>query len=152
MDGLFTGPAGERRRFLDRLVAGFLPGHAAHVAAYEKAMRERNRLLREPGAEAAWLDALEAAMAERGVAVAVARADFTARLAAACAGRVSAFPARRTWRSPARRTARTTPSPPTARRCRPRTRSGRGSGRRAMPMPKPAGPSPGRTGPTSTCG
>ena len=93
MDGLFTGPAGERRRFLDRLVAGFLPGHAAHVAAYEKAMRERNRLLREPGAEAAWLDALEAAMAERGVAVAVARADFTARLAAACAGRVSAFPA-----------------------------------------------------------
>ncbi len=65
MDGLFTGPAGERRRFLDRLVAGFLPGHAAHVAAYEKAMRERNRLLREPGAEAAWLDALEAAMAER---------------------------------------------------------------------------------------
>ena len=93
MDGLFTGPAGARRRFLDRLVAGFLPGHAAHVAAYEKAMRERNRLLREPGAEAAWLDALEAAMAERGVAVAIARADFTARLAAACAGRVSAFPA-----------------------------------------------------------
>ncbi|MDE0616199.1 MAG: AAA family ATPase, partial [Rhodospirillaceae bacterium] len=90
MDGLFTGPAGERRRFLDRLVAGFLPGHAAHVAAYGKAMRERNRLLREPGAEAAWLDALEAGMAERGVAVAVARADFTARLAAACAGRVSA--------------------------------------------------------------
>lgn len=93
MDGLFTGPAGERRRFLDRLVAGFLPGHAAHVAAYEKAMRERNRLLREPGADPAWLDALEAAMAARGVAVAVARADFTARLAAACAGRVSAFPA-----------------------------------------------------------
>ena len=93
MDGLFTGPAGERRRFLDRLVAGFLPRHAAHVAAYEKAMRERNRLLREPGPDAAWLDALEAAMAERGVAVAIARADYTARLAAACARRVSAFPA-----------------------------------------------------------
>ena len=93
MDGLFTGPAAERRRFLDRLVAGFLPGHAAQVAAYEKAMRERNRLLREPGADPAWLDALEAAMAARGVAVAVARADFIARLASACAGRVSAFPA-----------------------------------------------------------
>ena len=93
MDGLFTGPAGERRRFLDRLVAGFLPRHAAHVAAYEKAMRERNRLLREPGPDPAWLDALEAAMAERGVAVAIARADYTARLAAACARRVSAFPA-----------------------------------------------------------
>ena len=93
MDGLFAGPAGERRRFLDRLVAGFLPRHAAHVAAYEKAMRERNRLLREPGPDPAWLDALEAAMAERGVAVAIARADYTARLAAACARRVSAFPA-----------------------------------------------------------
>ena len=93
MDGLFTGPAGERRRFLDRLVAGFLPRHAAHVAAYEKAMRERNRLLREPGPDPAWLDALEAAMAERGVAVAIARADYTARLAAACVRRVSAFPA-----------------------------------------------------------
>ena len=93
MDGLFAGPAGERRRFLDRLVAGYLPRHAAHVAAYDKAMRERNRLLREPGPDPAWLDALEAAMAERGVAVAVARADYTARLAAACARRVSAFPA-----------------------------------------------------------
>ena len=93
MDGLFTGPAGERRRFLDRLVAGFLPRHAAHVAAYEKAMRERNRLLRESGPDPAWLDALEAAMAEQGVAVAIARADYTARLAAACARRVSAFPA-----------------------------------------------------------
>ena len=97
MDGLFSGPAGERRRFLDRLVVGFLPRHATRLAAYEKAMRERNRLLRLPrtseGADPAWLDALEAAMAERGVAVAAARADFTARLAAACAGRVSAFPA-----------------------------------------------------------
>ncbi|MDE0705562.1 MAG: DNA replication/repair protein RecF [Rhodospirillaceae bacterium] len=97
MDGLFSGPAGERRRFLDRLVAGFLPRHATRLAAYEKAMRERNRLLRLPqtsgGSDPAWLDALEAAMAERGVAVAAARADFTARLAAACAGRVSAFPA-----------------------------------------------------------
>ena len=93
MDGLFTGPAGERRRFLDRLVAGFLPRHGARLAAYEKAMRERNRLLREPGPDPAWLDALEAAMAGQGIAVAAARTDFTARLAAACAGRVSAFPA-----------------------------------------------------------
>ncbi len=93
MDGLFSGPAGERRRFLDRLVAGFLPRHAARLAAYEKAMRERNRLLREPGPDPAWLDALEGTMAEQGIAVAAARADFTARLAAACAAQVSAFPA-----------------------------------------------------------
>ena len=93
MDGLFSGPAGARRRFLDRLVAGFLPRHAAHLAAYERAMRERNRLLRDAGPDPAWLDALEATMAQQGVAVAAARTDFVARLAAACAERVSAFPA-----------------------------------------------------------
>ena len=93
MDGLFSGPAGARRRFLDRLVAGFLPRHATHLAAYERAMRERNRLLRDAGPDPAWLDALEATMAQQGVAVAAARTDFVARLAAACAERVSAFPA-----------------------------------------------------------
>ena len=93
MDGLFSGPAGARRRFLDRLVAGFLPRHATHLAAYERAMRERNRLLRDTGPDPAWLDALEATMAQQGVAVAAARTDFVARLAAACAERVSAFPA-----------------------------------------------------------
>ena len=93
MDGLFSGPAGPRRRFLDRLVAGFLPRHAAHLAAYERAMRERNRLLRDAGPDPAWLDALEATMVQQGVAVAAARTDFVARLAAACAERVSAFPA-----------------------------------------------------------
>ena len=93
MDGLFSGPAGARRRFLDRLVAGFLPRHATHLAAYERAMRERNRLLRDAGPDPAWLDALEATMAQQGVAVAAARSDFVARLAAACAERVSAFPA-----------------------------------------------------------
>ena len=93
MDGLFSGPAAARRRFLDRLVAGFLPRHATHLAAYERAMRERNRLLRDTGPDPAWLDALEATMAQQGVAVAAARTDFVARLAAACAERVSAFPA-----------------------------------------------------------
>ena len=47
MDGLFTGPAAERRRFLDRLVLALTPGHGAHVAAFEKAMRGRNRLLED---------------------------------------------------------------------------------------------------------
>ena len=47
MDGLFTGPAGDRRRFLDRLVTTLIPSHSATVADYEKAMRQRNRLLEE---------------------------------------------------------------------------------------------------------
>lgn len=97
MDGLFTGPAGDRRRFLDRMVYGFFPAHASQLSAYEKAMRDRSRLLKEGAKgkrqDSAWLDALEAAMAEKGIAVAAARGEFVARLASACEERVSAFPA-----------------------------------------------------------
>ena len=75
MDRLFSGPAGDRRRFLDRLVLALEPGHAHHSARYEAAMRSRNKLLSEPdGADPAWLDALEEQMAEHGAAIAQARA------------------------------------------------------------------------------
>ena len=80
MDRLFTEAASGRRRFLDRLVFGLDPGHARRVAAYEKAMRERARLLREGNGDAAWLSGLEAQMAHEGAAIALARADAVARL------------------------------------------------------------------------
>jgi DNA replication and repair protein RecF len=74
MDRLFTGSAGERRRFLDRLVLALEPTHAHHSARYDAAMRARNKLLAEPeNADPAWLTALEEAMAEHGRAVAEAR-------------------------------------------------------------------------------
>ena len=81
MDRLFSGPAGERRRFLDRLVLAIDPGHAHHSARYEAAMRARNKLLAEPGgADPAWLDALEAQMAEHGAEIAAARSRAVAAL------------------------------------------------------------------------
>ena len=81
MDRLFSGPAGDRRRFLDRLVLAVEPGHAHHAARYEAAMRSRNKLLAEPDrADAAWLDALEAQMAEHGAALAEARARTVSAL------------------------------------------------------------------------
>ena len=73
MDRLFAGPAGDRRRFLDRLVATFDPEHSSRVAVFEKVMRERNLLLQEPRADAVWLGSLEAHMAEASVAIAAAR-------------------------------------------------------------------------------
>lgn len=73
MDRLFTGSAGERRRFLDRLVLALEPAHAHHAARYEAAMRARNKLLAEDGWDETWLDALEEQMAEHGVAVSSAR-------------------------------------------------------------------------------
>jgi DNA replication and repair protein RecF len=82
MDRLFAGSAGDRRRFLDRLVLALEPGHAHHAARYEAAMRARNKLLAEPdGADAQWLSALEAGMAEHGIAVSTARERTVAALA-----------------------------------------------------------------------
>jgi DNA replication and repair protein RecF len=82
MDRLFSGSAGDRRRFLDRLVLALEPSHAHHAARYEAAMRARNKLLAEPdGADPAWLTALEAGMAEHGLAVAGARGRAVRALA-----------------------------------------------------------------------
>ena len=73
MDRLFMSSAGDRRRFLDRLVLALEPSHAHHAARYEAAMRARNKLLAEDNADASWLSALEEAMAEHGAAIADAR-------------------------------------------------------------------------------
>ena len=74
MDRLFTGSAGDRRRFLDRLVLALEPSHAHHAARYEAAMRARNKLLSEPmAADPNWLSALEEAMAQHGIALHEAR-------------------------------------------------------------------------------
>ncbi|THD43998.1 MAG: DNA replication/repair protein RecF [Bradyrhizobium sp.] len=85
MDGLFAGPASERRRFLDRLVLAIDPQHGARVAAFERALRGRNRLLEEGARNAQWLDALEREAAELAVAVAAARRECVERLKATIA-------------------------------------------------------------------
>ena len=92
MDRLFTEGAGARRRFLDRMVLGFDAGHTTRLASYERAMRERARLLAEGPADAAWLAALEETMAADGIAIAAARRDMTARLDENCAVSAGPFP------------------------------------------------------------
>jgi DNA replication and repair protein RecF len=86
MDRLFTDSAGNRRRFLDRLVLALRPDHAGHSARYEAAMRARNKLLAEPMPDPAWLGALEARMAEHGAAIAAARREAVTALAERLAG------------------------------------------------------------------
>jgi DNA replication and repair protein RecF len=75
MDRLFQESAGGRRRFLDRLVLALEPGHAHHSARYEAAMRARNKLLSEERWDEAWLDSLEAQMAEHGAEITRARLE-----------------------------------------------------------------------------
>ncbi len=81
-DRLFLDVAGERRRFFDRLVFAADPRHGAHVNAYDKAMRERIRLLSDGSTEDAWLTALEARMGYFGARLIEARARTLAALQA----------------------------------------------------------------------
>lgn len=95
MDGLFAGPASERRRFLDRFVLALDPKHASRVSSFEKTMRGRNKLLEEDRFDEAWLSAIETQMAEIGVAIASARVEAVAclaRLIAATRDDASPFP------------------------------------------------------------
>jgi DNA replication and repair protein RecF len=92
MDRLFVEGPGARRRFLDRLVLGLDPAHASRVAAYEQAMRERARLLRDGPSDPVWLAALEEVMAQQGVAVAAGRRDTVERLDQVCAAAEGPFP------------------------------------------------------------
>jgi DNA replication and repair protein RecF len=92
MDRLFLDAGAARRRFLDRLVYGFVAGHAASVSAYQRALRERNRLLRDGAGDGVWLSALEADMAEAGVAVAAGRRHVVGRLNQVSRNHVGVFP------------------------------------------------------------
>lgn len=92
MDGLFNGPAGERRRFLDRLALGVDADHGARVNKLERALRNRNRLLEEGVADRRWLDAAEHEIAALGVAVAAARRETVERLSALIVASDSVFP------------------------------------------------------------
>ncbi|MFD0980041.1 DNA replication/repair protein RecF [Tropicimonas aquimaris] len=93
MDRLWIEGAEGRRRFLDRLVLSFEPGHGEAVLTYEKAMRERNRLLKDQVRDGAWYDALEIQMAESGAQVQSNRLAALKRITAAQQAARTAFPA-----------------------------------------------------------
>lgn len=80
MDGLFTGGASDRRRFLDRLVLSLDPAHGRRASDFERAMRSRNKLLSEGRFDRAWLSGLERQMAGLGIAMALARREMLALL------------------------------------------------------------------------
>lgn len=82
MDSLFTGPAAERRRFLDRMVLALDPAHARRTVDYEKSMRARNRLFADDIRNDTWFEAIEVQMAETGVAIAAARTEMVRLLTA----------------------------------------------------------------------
>ncbi|MBU2270355.1 MAG: DNA replication/repair protein RecF [Alphaproteobacteria bacterium] len=78
-DRLFSDARTGRLKFFDRLVFAAKPDHAASVSAYDKALRERLRLLTDGAegrpADPLWLDALEIRLGDAGAAAAMARAE-----------------------------------------------------------------------------
>ncbi len=92
-DRLFAGPRGARLRFFDRLTLSLHPGHGRNATAYERAMRDRQRLLDEGNADPSWLEACERQMADTGAAIMRARADTITHLQTQIDAReTSAFP------------------------------------------------------------
>ncbi|MGH1419485.1 MAG: DNA replication/repair protein RecF [Hyphomicrobiaceae bacterium] len=89
MDGLFTGSAGDRRRFFDRLVLCFDPAYRTRIGHFERAMQSRNKLLSQGSYHPTQLDSLERIMAETGVAIAAARVEVCTALAGVIAARHS---------------------------------------------------------------
>lgn len=69
MDRLWSDPPEARRRFLDRVTLSLFSDHADLALTYDKAMRERNRLLKDQIADPGWYRALEAQMGDAGAAL-----------------------------------------------------------------------------------
>lgn len=92
MDRLWIEGADGRRRFLDRMAMSFIPDHADASLTYEKAMRERNRLLKDQVRDTHWYGAIEAQMARAGAAIHANRLSTLEQLRAAQAQAETAFP------------------------------------------------------------
>lgn len=92
MDRLWIEAAEGRRRFLDRMTMSFAPDHAEAVLAYEKAMRDRNRLLKDQVSDPHWYGALESQMASNATLITANRRAALLRLADAQQGADTAFP------------------------------------------------------------
>jgi DNA replication and repair protein RecF len=92
-DRLWIEGADGRRRFLDRITMSFFPDHGDAVLAHEKAMRERNRMLRDQTRDAMWYEAIEAQMSDAAARIVSYRAQAVERLRRAQKDAETAFPA-----------------------------------------------------------
>ena len=92
MDRLWLEGAEGRRRFLDRMTMSFTPEHGEAVLAYDKAMRERNRLLKDMVRDAHWYQVLERQMGEAGSLIMANRFATLERLQRAQTEAETVFP------------------------------------------------------------
>lgn len=92
MDGLFTGGTSDRRRFLDRLALALFPDHGRRANAFERAMRQRNKMFEDGVRDTGWFQAVEREMAEHGAVITAHRAALVEALNAEQAVRADGGP------------------------------------------------------------
>jgi DNA replication and repair protein RecF len=92
MDGLFIGSPSARRRFIDRLAIAFDPAHSGRLTRYEKAWRERARLLADGVADDKWYISLEKTLAETGIAISATRSELIEDINRESEHLISSFP------------------------------------------------------------
>ncbi|MAR78763.1 MAG: DNA replication/repair protein RecF [Rhodospirillaceae bacterium] len=93
MDGIFLGETSKRRKFFDRLVLNFDTEHIKQLNIYEKALRDRSRILKDKINDEKWLDLIEKSLANSGVAISIARKNCIRVLNKKLFSVVGTFPA-----------------------------------------------------------
>ena len=93
MDRIWVDATEGRRRLLDRMTMNFRPDHVACSTTYSKALRTRNRMLKDGERDSAWYAAVERQMAVAGAGIERNRRDTVVRLREAGTRAVSGFPA-----------------------------------------------------------
>lgn len=134
MDDVLAASPSERRRFLDRLVIAFDPAHTGRLQRYEKAARQRNRLLENQTGDEHWFEALESEMASSGVAIIAARQALVSALDQEASEPLPAFPsARLSLAGEAERWLETMPAVDVEDRLRQEARQARRNGSKTLP-------------------
>lgn len=91
-DRLFTGPASDRRKFIDRFALAYAPDHGSNTIRFEKARTERNRLLSDGVTDRTWFEAIESDLAQFGARIAEARLKTLSKLQHEIGQRETVFP------------------------------------------------------------
>ena len=92
MDRIWLNGSIDRRRFLDRIVSNIVPEHTDNMINYHRALKQRNKLIKEQVSNAEWFDAVEKYMSISGFEINNARYYVIKKIMAMQKKSVSSFP------------------------------------------------------------
>ena len=89
---IFSGAAGPRRVFLDRIVSTFDDEHSNRISGYEKNLKQRTKILKEKPQDIVWLETIEKQLSRLSVAISSSRLEVIIRLAKYLKKPINKFP------------------------------------------------------------